>query len=345
MNDEDKACSYISYILSKQVKGKVDEYKQETFDMFQKLVNAYNTSPKYRSTNCSTNLLYVHSEMYKKMNKLYVLYEEYKKLIKDNHLGETKSCSDVSLFLRQYNEFIRNNQPTDTHYKYILDEFEKEIKYRVGLYNKHACSGIKYHIEEIRLHTSSENERHKASDQVQQKLNHMEKQVTPAKSSPPHIELQETRAEHQPTRAEFQATREETRTSRAVSQIAHVHPQAPQETLAHSSHHVVQQQKQQQGLPQRETSQREFPMDVHKHMNLQEHHHSYQNNWNKQKGDIVNLKIKFTPVGSFFGGRRRRIHQIPSSFRGFPPGEFPIFHEYEGGNIGYGPMNINPLAE
>ncbi|KMZ77371.1 hypothetical protein PVIIG_05766 [Plasmodium vivax India VII] len=176
MNDEDKACSYISYILSKQVKGKVDEYKQETFDMFQKLVNAYNTSPKYRSTNCSTNLLYVHSEMYKKMNKLYVLYEEYKKLIKDNHLGETKSCSDVSLFLRQYNEFIRNNQPTDTHYKYILDEFEKEIKYRVGLYNEYACSGIKYHIEEIRLHTSSENERHKASDQVQQKLNHMEKQ-------------------------------------------------------------------------------------------------------------------------------------------------------------------------
>ncbi|CAG9485272.1 unnamed protein product, partial [Plasmodium vivax] len=57
------------------------------------------------------------------------------------------------------------------------------------------------------------------------------------------------------------------------------------------------------------------------------------------------LLFKYTPVGTFFGGRRGRFHQIPSSFRGFPPGEFPNFHEYEGGNIGYGAMNIPHLAE
>ncbi|SCA60352.1 hypothetical protein, conserved [Plasmodium vivax] len=60
---------------------------------------------------------------------------------------------------------------------------------------------------------------------------------------------------------------------------------------------------------------------------------------------VLFLLFKYTPVGSFFGGRRGRIRQIPSSFRGFPPGEFPNFHEYDGGYIGYGPMNINPLAE
>ncbi|KMZ89665.1 hypothetical protein PVMG_06120 [Plasmodium vivax Mauritania I] len=60
---------------------------------------------------------------------------------------------------------------------------------------------------------------------------------------------------------------------------------------------------------------------------------------------VLFILFKYTPFGSFFGGRRRRMHQIPSSFRAFPPGEFPIFHEYEGGNIGYCPMNINPLAE
>ncbi|VUZ99657.1 PIR protein [Plasmodium vivax] len=57
------------------------------------------------------------------------------------------------------------------------------------------------------------------------------------------------------------------------------------------------------------------------------------------------LLFKYTPFGSFFGGRRRRMHQIPRTFGGFPPGEFPNFHEYDGGFIGYAPMNINPLAE
>ncbi|KMZ88765.1 hypothetical protein PVBG_05857 [Plasmodium vivax Brazil I] len=60
---------------------------------------------------------------------------------------------------------------------------------------------------------------------------------------------------------------------------------------------------------------------------------------------ILFVLFKYTPVGSFFGGRRRRIHQIPSSFRGFPPGDFANFQEYDGGFIGYGPMNMNPLAE
>ncbi|SCA60316.1 Plasmodium vivax Vir protein, putative [Plasmodium vivax] len=60
---------------------------------------------------------------------------------------------------------------------------------------------------------------------------------------------------------------------------------------------------------------------------------------------VLFLLFKYTPVGSFFGGRRRRFRQIPSRFRGYPPGEFPNFQEYESGYIGYGPMNINPLAE
>ncbi|CAI7718046.1 hypothetical protein, conserved [Plasmodium vivax] len=57
------------------------------------------------------------------------------------------------------------------------------------------------------------------------------------------------------------------------------------------------------------------------------------------------LLFKYTPVGSFFGGRRGRFRQIPRSFNGPFPGDFPNFNEYEGGYIGYGPMNINPLAE
>ncbi|VUZ99516.1 PIR protein [Plasmodium vivax] len=60
---------------------------------------------------------------------------------------------------------------------------------------------------------------------------------------------------------------------------------------------------------------------------------------------VLFILFKYTPFGSFFGGRRGRIRQIPSSFRGFPPGEFPNFQEYDSGFIGYAPMNINPFAE
>ncbi|VUZ99756.1 PIR protein [Plasmodium vivax] len=57
------------------------------------------------------------------------------------------------------------------------------------------------------------------------------------------------------------------------------------------------------------------------------------------------LLFKYTPVGSFFGGRRGRFRQIPRSFNGPFPGAFPNFQEYDGGFIGYSPMGISPLAE
>ncbi|VVA00300.1 PIR protein, partial [Plasmodium vivax] len=59
---------------------------------------------------------------------------------------------------------------------------------------------------------------------------------------------------------------------------------------------------------------------------------------------VLFLLFNYTPVGSFFGGRRGRFRQIPSSFRGFPP-DFANFQEYGGGYVGYSPMDINPLAE
>ncbi|VUZ99826.1 PIR protein, fragment [Plasmodium vivax] len=51
------------------------------------------------------------------------------------------------------------------------------------------------------------------------------------------------------------------------------------------------------------------------------------------------LLFRYTPVGSFFGGRRGRFRQIPRSFNGPFPGDFANFQEYDGGFIGYGPMN------
>ncbi|CAG9480088.1 unnamed protein product [Plasmodium vivax] len=60
---------------------------------------------------------------------------------------------------------------------------------------------------------------------------------------------------------------------------------------------------------------------------------------------VLFLLFKYTPVGSFFGGRRGRIRQIPRSFNGPFPGDFANFQEYDGGYIGYGPTSISSLAE
>ncbi|KMZ82464.1 hypothetical protein PVIIG_06198 [Plasmodium vivax India VII] len=57
------------------------------------------------------------------------------------------------------------------------------------------------------------------------------------------------------------------------------------------------------------------------------------------------LLFKYTPVGSFFGGRKGRFRQIPRSFNGPFQGEFPNFQDYDGGYIGYGPTSISSLAE
>ncbi|CAI7719873.1 Plasmodium vivax Vir protein, putative [Plasmodium vivax] len=57
------------------------------------------------------------------------------------------------------------------------------------------------------------------------------------------------------------------------------------------------------------------------------------------------LLFRYTPVGTFFRGGRRINNRIPSRFSGQFLGGFPGYEDYDVGHIGYGPMNINPLAE
>ncbi|SCA59861.1 hypothetical protein, conserved [Plasmodium vivax] len=57
------------------------------------------------------------------------------------------------------------------------------------------------------------------------------------------------------------------------------------------------------------------------------------------------LLFKYTPVGTFFRGGRRRMHQIPSTFRGEYPFGFPGFPEYDDRYFGNDRYHISYQAE
>ncbi|KMZ82443.1 hypothetical protein PVIIG_06199 [Plasmodium vivax India VII] len=254
--NEDKACSYISYIFSKELQNEVDKYEQETFEMFKKFVNKYNTRPNHTSSICPNDLIYVHSKMYAKMHKLYVLYEDYKNLLDKHKFGDTKSCSAVYLFLKGYNEFIRENQPTNEHFNSILKHFEKEIERNVKIYDKHTCPNDSFHIQEIKLHSVSKNEKAKASDELEQQKKNAEHEVSQSKRLPsvvePHVSRTESHAKSQTYRVESERAHEQSQPPREKAQPFH-------ETLVHNAQDAEQEQE--QGLQYVPIPNREFPID------------------------------------------------------------------------------------
>ncbi|CAG9479390.1 unnamed protein product [Plasmodium vivax] len=228
LSHRDEACSYISYILSKEVKAKGYTYDKEIFEMFQRFVEKYNNRTGYKSSYCSNTLVHVNFENYNKMEKLYALYEEFNKFLKDYALWkeDVLHCSALHSFLNQYKDFIRNYQPTKIKYKNILDHFRNEIKKQVGYYNTFRCNKEHFHIE---LHTLTEDNKPEASRQVEQRPNHAGYQEFQAKILPPPV-VSETRPA-------------ESERPHVVSQAAHVHfpthhgeSHSSKETLAQSSH-------------------------------------------------------------------------------------------------------------
>ncbi|CAI7723972.1 hypothetical protein PVPAM_000010100 [Plasmodium vivax] len=387
--NEDKACGYISYILSNNIHTKFYEYKPETFKMFQEFVHKYNTRPGYAADICSKTLVYVISDIYKKMNNLYTLYERYKELKDKHYLGEPSSCLPVSSFLHLYNDFINKNQPTNKDYKKILDKFEQIIKERVESYKLHACQNKPFYIAEIKL---PKEDKPKESVQAQQQRNNAEHQVSEAGGPLPEARslLPEARSLLPEARSPLPEART-SQTYRAEPARAHEQSQPPQEvtqsfheTLAPSEHHTEQQEE--QVLQHESIPRTEYPTTLSQVYTP--HYGSYESSrtssysehnrypavppLSNEEGDasssvmhtITNalkgvdpvpvvgvsggmgalfLLFRYTPVGAFFRGGRGRVRRIPSGFHGPFPGGFPDLQDYEGGYIGYGP--INPLAE
>ncbi|CAG9479578.1 unnamed protein product [Plasmodium vivax] len=393
MSNQDKACNYVSYILSKEVETKGYKYEADTFKMFHDFVNRYNRRPKNTSDICSNSLVHVNSEMYKKMNKLYELYERFKKVLAENVFWEKESCKAVHYFIHDYKYFIKAYQPTNTYYKEILDHFENKIKSNVELYNRHGCPEEKFHIENIKAHIVPKVKKPEAPGPIQQQQNQAKYEAPPAKIPSNEVEHEAPREETRESHALSQRAYEESQTSHAgsgahnaLSQRAHEESLSSPKSLEPIVQHAERQQE--QVYQHREIPKSKLQIDLSPEypphngpfefpgtsLYSERYQHSPEPPSSKEAGDtsssvmntitralkdvepgpvlgvsggmgVLFLLFKYTPVGSFFGGRRGRFRQIPSSFRGFPPGDFSNFQEYDGGFIGYGPTSISSLAE
>ncbi|EDL42619.1 variable surface protein Vir28-like, partial [Plasmodium vivax] len=201
--------------------------------------------------------------MYDKMEKLYALYEKFKKFKDDNPLWNATSCSPVHSFLYPYNDFIRNNQPTNTHYKNILDEFRKEIKKITDPYNTYVCNNEYIHVENIENIKSPilpENEEPNASVHVQQPHSHAEHKNYQEIGRPSLSEPQILQARPQTSPELSQTYYQPPETPHAHPQSFHEGNQLSQDTLEHNVQHAVQQQEQE--LQHGAKPKTEFHVDV-----------------------------------------------------------------------------------
>ncbi|SCA60701.1 VIR protein [Plasmodium vivax] len=373
----EKGCKYINYVLNKYIVeknfGVINETNFKMFEIFEdKLMHHRGMS------NHACILYYINYDIYRKMHYLYEMYDTFTTM-KSRKFQKTL-CDNLGPFIYKFKDSfnIFNNNESD-FFKKALKNFKKELDGTTWASNKE-CNDIISSLSSLQLEAPAKKEELERQNQtpvqqtesvpkVQSEIR--DKVVDPTnalRSSENEISIREKThiaslpsIETEPFRG-AESPIGEASTMREISRAE------DESSLEDPTHDVQMRQQEEPSLEQLHHIPPIYPGRPVYRGEL-----GYQNTKNEQpetgflntvKGAFSTISenvdpvplmgvsggmgalfllFRFTPVGSFFGGRRRRMHQIPSSFRAFPPGEFPIFHEYEGGNIGYGPMN--PLAE
>ncbi|VUZ99466.1 PIR protein [Plasmodium vivax] len=375
----DKGCRYINYVLNKYIVktgfGVINETNFEMFKTFEDELMKFR-----KRSNHACDLYYIKEDIYKKMNYLYEMYDTLTSM-KSGKFKKTL-CDDLEPFIYKFKDSVNifNNNESD-FFKKALKNLKSELN-RTTWASNNECNDIISYLSSLQLEPPAKKEeldRHnqrpahqiesepkvqsETRDKVVEHMNALRspETETPIREKTPNAPLPSIETEP------FRGAESSIGEPSTMGSISRTDDESTLEDLTHDV------QIRQQEEPSLEQLHHIPPIYPRRQVYRGELGYSNIKNEPSEAGFINTMKdafstisenvdpvplmgvsggmgalfllFRFTPVGSFFGGRRRRIHQIPSSFRGFPPGEFPIFHEYEGGNIGYGPMNINPLAE
>ncbi|CAI7717820.1 VIR protein [Plasmodium vivax] len=356
-------CKYISYLLcdqiSKNQKGECDKGK---FSIFNEFLEKYNK--KTGSNICNGILKHLDQQEFLKVKGLFQLYELYDKLRLPN-LYVDNPCQIFGEILANYNNALKTYDNEEGNYynliKKLLDY--KDLTLKLTLPPENECPYKKRLFEEPNKYLTRlrdiETKKREAEEELLRKKQQEKQELERQKSQENEKhDTDESLRNGQDLSLEPLAQQNETEPSLGVVSLR-------------GAEYIVEKpvSRPLSFIPERLRSQTELEQTEGRYPELKDKSMDTSTT-SGIKGSITDtisrfikevepgpvlgvsggmgalfLLFKYTPVGSSFGGRRRRIHQIPSSFRGFPPGVFPIFQENDVGYIGYGAMNTSPFAE
>ncbi|CAI7721692.1 PIR protein [Plasmodium vivax] len=349
-------CRYINYLLYEKVRERNMHLSNPDYRILKDFVKEFHKCKGSRDGDiCSSEINLLDYDEHRKMKLLYNLYDDYKSIVDPpkNKPEKYNPCDILSKIISSYNDTINNNQEPDDDLINKLIELKKLIDINVLPKNKACKKEIthfnlsekeKLDIEEAKRIKREEEERLEQAKLEQAKLEQAKlEQAKLGQAQLGRVELS-GHFQTRPVRHESNEQGQEYQT-----------PNIPDTLLSYNK---------ESGLAESYNDLQTFGESGHSGIKMEQAQDpgllgQMQNAFTTivQNVDpapvlgvsggmgVLFLLFKYTPVGSFFGGRRGRIRQIPSSFRGFPPGDFANFQEYDGGLIGYSPMSISSLAE
>ncbi|VUZ99747.1 PIR protein [Plasmodium vivax] len=369
------ACLYISYILHKVVEKGIGElYSPELYQTLHEFVIQYNKDLSTKNNTCIKELVYIDYNLFKEMNTLYKVYDEYHDFLAYNYHPNTTNCGKLDKLVLIYKDYINTHESKSTNFNNILTHLEKSFKKTLEKYDPQ-CKSKNIPLPHLKLFNPPEEKQPKVlkpeeqphsspsvlitSQELQQRLpEHTNSQKYSEKAQ---IELPQEHSKDvvDHGRAEEIQIDQQRRNTEETIEIEKTREVEGQGTSRFS---LNTRSPQQYSFSETLTNPRLGSIGTSEYL-IRPDTQLETGVFDQMKNTISNvlgsvdpvpvvgvsggmgalfLLFRYTPVGAFFRGGRGRAHRIPRSFNGQFPG-FPDFYEYEGGNIGYVPMN--PLAE
>ncbi|SCA60820.1 hypothetical protein PVC01_000128400 [Plasmodium vivax] len=354
-------CRYVNFYFNKLINPLYsEEDKKEYFSLFHKFGNEFQIIKGTKDT-CLPYLYYINPDIFTKINLLYELYDKYS--TRDEFMkSQTESaCDKLRSFRFLYNEIIRKYDGNANKLIEKLIELKKLIGQNIFSPNTKICGEhVTYFNEPVKYLEEKDKEKKRLESleeellRAQRQQQQQKKQQEQMKESSGYKHTQ-TEDETQSPEQLLSSKPQEVQGSPVITEQSHPHVNK-----------LVQGLSAYPGIPKVEPSPYKQEMEeneVEKHGTVYPSVKKEELGYlGKMQGFITDtlgqvepapilgvsggmgalfLLFKYTPVGTFFGGRRGRNHRIPSGF----PGAYPGFPEYYDGNFGNMPINISYQAE
>ncbi|SCA60411.1 Plasmodium vivax Vir protein, putative [Plasmodium vivax] len=363
-------CRYTNFWLNKEVRGRTNEKYRQHFDIFKHFSHEYAFEKQnHYDDSCKEYIYYMEEDDYNRMKFLYDFFDMYINLKSNNNSDSTKACEKLSYNVANYNTVINEYYESDPN---LYNKFNtvKVLIQELLQKSDSKCKKSAYFITPQKILEEAERER---APEAEAKAEAERQRQREAEAKAKADRQRQREAEAKAERLKTQRIQEDLVSHRGMHQMRTTHD-AQQERFHHvgslrplelvNSGETLNLETQETRLQQHYKDQSEQRVHIPGNEDTKPDGSFLGSSGfpgyitgvlgSVDPGPVLGVSggmgvlfilFKYTPFGSFFGGRRGRFGQIPRTFNGPFPGDFANFHEYEGGHIGYGAMNMPHLAE